>query len=149
MDARAAVAEVRVRFSASNLARKYPLDLSFAERHTIDPDFIARTIADVGLVSDMSRYPFPHTRKLEHLCYPLRATPADAWRAFEAWRSEIVTADGARGFLRARRPDTPDGVANSTVSEGIAYGLIIAVLCDQQALFDDFYRYALWRTKAG
>jgi len=98
----------------------------------------------------MSRYPFPHTRKLEHLCYPSAATPEDALRAFEAWRSEIVTADGARGFLRARRPDTPDGVANSTVSEGIAYGMIIAVLCDQQALFDDFYRYALcFENKSG
>jgi len=98
----------------------------------------------------MSRYPFPHTRKLEHLCYPSAANAEDARRAFEAWRSEIVTADGARGFLRARRPDTPDGVANSTVSEGIAYGMIIAVLCDQQALFDDFYRYALcFENKSG
>jgi hypothetical protein len=98
----------------------------------------------------MSRYPFPHTRKLEHLCYPSAARPEDARRAFEAWRAEIVTADGARGFLRARRPDTPDGVANSTVSEGIAYGMIIAVLCDEQALFDDFYRYALcFENKSG
>jgi hypothetical protein len=30
----------------------------------------------------------------------------------------ILTADGARGFLRVRCPDTPDGAANSTVSEG-------------------------------
>jgi len=98
----------------------------------------------------MSRFPFPHTRQLEHLCYPTAATPADARRAFDAWRSEIVTADGARGFLRARRPDTPDGVANSTVSEGIAYGMIIAVLCDEQALFDDLYRYALcFENKSG
>ncbi|HYP78169.1 MAG TPA: glycosyl hydrolase family 8 [Polyangiaceae bacterium] len=98
----------------------------------------------------MSRFPFPHTRKLEHLCYPSAANPEHALRAFEAWRREIVTADGARGFLRARRPDTPDGVANSTVSEGIAYGMIIAVLCDQQALFDDFYRYALcFENKSG
>jgi len=98
----------------------------------------------------MSRYPFPHTRKLEHLCYPSAATPEDALQAFEAWRAEIVTADGARGFLRARRPDTPDGVANSTVSEGIAYGMLIAVLFDQQALFDDFYRYALcFENKSG
>ena len=98
----------------------------------------------------MSRYPFPHTRKLEHLHYPAAAKPEDALRAFAAWRSEIVTADGARGFLRARRPDTPDGVVNSTVSEGIAYGMIIAVLCDQQPLFDDFYRYALcFENKSG
>jgi len=61
-----------------------------------------------------------------------------------------VTADGARGYLRARRPDTPDGVPNSTVSEGIAYGMIIAVMLDDQPLFDDFYRYALcFENKSG
>jgi hypothetical protein len=71
-------------------------------------------------------------------------------RAYQAWRSEIVTRDGARGYLRARRPDTPDGVPNSTVSEGIAYGMIIAVMFDDQALFDDFYRYALcFENKSG
>ena len=90
----------------------------------------------------MSRYPFPHPRKLEHLCYPAAASADDVRRAFEAWRAEIVTADGARGFLRARRPDTPDGVANSTVSEGIAYGMLIAVMMDDQALFDGFWTYA-------
>jgi len=64
-------------------------------------------------------------------------------RAFRAFRDEIVTADGARGFLRTRRPDTPDGVPNSTVSEGIAYGMLIAVMLGEQALFDGFYGYAL------
>ena len=64
-------------------------------------------------------------------------------RAFRAFRDEIVTADGARGFLRTRRPDTPDGVPNSTVSEGIAYGMLIAVMLDEQALFDGLYGYAL------
>jgi endo-1,4-beta-D-glucanase Y len=63
--------------------------------------------------------------------------------AFGAFRDEIVTADGARGYLRTRRPDTPDGVVNSTVSEGIAYGMLIAVMLGEQALFDAFYGYAL------
>ncbi len=64
-------------------------------------------------------------------------------RALARWREEIVTSEGARGFLRARRPDTPDGQANSTVSEGIAYGMIIAVMVDDQPLFDNFWQYAL------
>jgi endo-1,4-beta-D-glucanase Y len=98
----------------------------------------------------VSRYPFPQARKLDGLCYPTQASTADVVRAFEAWRSEIVTGDGARGFLRARRPDTPDGVPNSTVSEGIAYGMLIAVVLDEQAMFDDFYRYALcFENKSG
>jgi len=90
----------------------------------------------------MGRHPFPRNQRLPHLCYPERADPGDALRAFSSWRSEIVTADGARGFVRTRRPDTPDGQANSTVSEGIAYGMIIAVMFDDQALFDGFWSYA-------
>jgi endo-1,4-beta-D-glucanase Y len=91
----------------------------------------------------MGRFPFPQNQRLSHLTYPRHASPDDVRRAFKAFREEIVTADGARGFLRTRRPDTPDGVANSTVSEGIAYGMIIAVAMDDQALFDAFWRYAL------
>src|SRR3954470_21694123 len=98
----------------------------------------------------MTRFPFPHNQRLAHLSYPAAATHEDVLAAFRAFRDEIVTADGARGFLRARRPDTPDGVPNSTVSEGIAYGMIIAVLFGEQALFDDFYRYALcFENKSG
>src|SRR5690606_30283394 len=91
---------------------------------------------------DMGRYPFPHNQRLPHLAYPSNANARDVQRAFAAWRSEIVTHEGARGFARTRRPDTPDGVPNSTVSEGIAYGMLIAVMMDDQALFDDFWNYA-------
>jgi hypothetical protein len=62
--------------------------------------------------------------------------------AVARWRDEIVTSEGALGFLRTRRPDTPDGVPNSSVSEGIAYGMIIAAMIDDQALFDAFWGYA-------
>lgn len=90
----------------------------------------------------MGRFPFPHNQRLSHCAYPEAAHHADAERAFRAWRDEIVTRHGARGFSRPRRPDTPDGVPNSTVSEGVAYGMLIAVMFDDQALFDDFWRYA-------
>ncbi|HEY4158285.1 MAG TPA: glycosyl hydrolase family 8 [Polyangiaceae bacterium] len=91
----------------------------------------------------MGRFPFPRNLRQAGCSYPAQADAADARRAVQAWRDEIITADGARGFLRARRPDTPDGVANSTVSEGIAYGMIIAVMIDDQPLFDGLYQYAL------
>lgn len=91
----------------------------------------------------MGRYPFPQNQRLPHLVYPERADAQDVRRAFVAFREEIVTARGARGFLRTRRPDTPDGVVDSTVSEGIAYGMIIAVMIDDQPLFDALWQYAL------
>src|SRR5688572_1982255 len=90
----------------------------------------------------MGRFPFPQNQRLPLLCYPRHADASDVRGAFERWRDEIVTRDGANGFLRTRRPDTPDGQANSTVSEGIAYGMIISVMLDEQAMFDDFWRYA-------
>jgi len=94
--------------------------------------------------------PFPRNTRLPGLCYPARADAADVEQAFARFRDEIVTAEGAGGFLRTRRPDTPDGVANSTVSEGIAYGMIIAVMMDDQPLFDAFYGYALrWSNQNG
>ncbi len=91
----------------------------------------------------MGRFPFPRNERLPGCRLPSAADTADVQRAFANFRQEIVTADGARGCLRTRRPDTPDGVANSTVSEGIAYGMIIAVMMDDQALFDGLFGYAL------
>jgi endoglucanase len=98
----------------------------------------------------MGRAPFPRNHKIPGLCYPTRADPADAYEAFVRFREEIVTPEGAGGLLRTRRPDTPDGVADSTVSEGIAYGMIIAVMMDDQPLFDALYAYALrWSNPNG
>lgn len=90
----------------------------------------------------MGRFPFPHNQRVDGCCYPREASAEDARAAFLRYREEIVTAEGAGGFLRARRPDTPDGEANSTVSEGIAYGMLIAVLFDDQPLFDGMFQYA-------
>lgn len=98
----------------------------------------------------MGRHPFPRNQRLEHCYYPTAADARDVTFAVERWRREIVTGHGASGFLRARRPDTPDGVANSTVSEGIAYGMTIAVMMDDRALFDGFFRYATrWFNERG
>src|SRR5690606_13618254 len=92
--------------------------------------------------SSMGRLPFPRNERLPHLTYPRRADADDVRAAFGRWRDEIVTRDGARGGLRTRRPDTPDGQANSSVSEGIAYGMIISVMFDEQEMLDEFWRYA-------
>ena len=91
----------------------------------------------------MGRFPFPQNQRLPGCIYPTQANARDARLAFLRFKEDIVTADGARGFLRTRRPDTPDGVVNSTVSEGIAYGMIMAVMFDDQPLFDAFWQYAL------
>ncbi len=90
----------------------------------------------------MSRFPLQSIRQRPRALTPKDADVADVRAAFLRYRSEILTREGARGFIRARRPDTPDGVPNSTVSEGIAYGMIIAVYMDEQPLFDDLFQYS-------
>jgi endo-1,4-beta-D-glucanase Y len=78
------------------------------------------------------------------------AEEGDLEAAFAIWRDDLVVSEGAGGFRRVRRPDTPDGLPDSTVSEGIAYGLLIAVAMDDQALFDDLWRYEqLWLDQHG
>jgi len=80
--------------------------------------------------------------RLSHLCYPTSADPSHVVTAERLWRNEIVTSEGAHDGLRTRRPDTPDGERNSTVSEGISYGLMISVMMGDQNSFDAFFRYA-------
>ena len=61
--------------------------------------------------------------------------------AYTQWKSDTVTSDGAKGFRRVKRPKEPTLEVNSTVSEGIGYGMLIAVYMDDQALFDDLWKY--------
>ena len=69
--------------------------------------------------------------------YPTAADPQAVRDAYAAWKSELVTSNGAGGHLRVQRPNSPGAETNSTVSEGIAYGMLIAVLMDDRMLFDE------------
>ena len=93
---------------------------------------------------------FPQNQRLPHLCYPSSADVSHVLRAHRAWKDEIVTSQGADGYLRTVRPDTPDGQPYSTVSEGISYGLLISLMMDDQPSFDAFFRYAdRWSNENG
>lgn len=57
---------------------------------------------------------------------------------WEQWKSEFITSNGAKGYKRVQR----DASTNyDTVSEGLGYGMILAVYFGEQQLFDDLYRY--------
>jgi endo-1,4-beta-D-glucanase Y len=65
--------------------------------------------------------------------------------AYDRWKSATVTADGAGGHLRVKRPNEPGLEVDSTVSEGIAYGMLMAVYMNDQHLFDELWKYErLW-----
>jgi endo-1,4-beta-D-glucanase Y len=73
---------------------------------------------------------------------PAGANAADARAAYSKWKADLLTSDGANGFLRVRRPNSQSAEVNSTVSEGIAYGMLLSVFADDQPTFDKLWQYS-------
>jgi endo-1,4-beta-D-glucanase Y len=84
-------------------------------------------------------YTFPQNNRSQYCIYPSGAYSGDARTTYGQWKTELVTTNGAGGYRRVQRPDNEN---NTTVSEGIGYGMLLAVTLDDQALFDDLYRYS-------
>jgi endo-1,4-beta-D-glucanase Y len=84
-------------------------------------------------------YDYPQNWRSPYCIHPTLAHPDDARLAYERWRTELVTTEGAGSFQRVRRPDREE---DTTVSEGVAYGMILSLVMDDQALFDDLWRYS-------
>jgi endoglucanase len=76
-----------------------------------------------------------------HCAAPSGADLADAQNAYTKWKSDLVVSDGARGFLRVRRPNSSGAQVDSTVSEGIGYGMLLAVYANDQSTFDQLWQY--------
>ena len=88
-------------------------------------------------------FPFPQNRQSSRCTYPTAYRNEDVQAAYAKWKSDNVTANGAKNYLRVQRPNEPGGnlATNSTVSEGIGYGMLIAVFMDDQNLFDNLWLY--------
>ena len=81
---------------------------------------------------------------------PAAARVADAQAAYAKWKTDLLLTDGAGGFLRVRRPNSAGAEVNSTVSEGIGYGMLAAVVMNDQPTFDKLWQYSqLWRDGNG
>lgn len=93
--------------------------------------------------SATAEFPFPQNRHSENCYYPAAYTNDDVRALYAAWKEDLVTSEGARGYRRVARVAEPGLEPNSTVSEGIAYGMLISVYMDDQPLFDDLWKYAL------
>jgi endo-1,4-beta-D-glucanase Y len=61
--------------------------------------------------------------------------------AYNQWKTDTVTKDGAPAGRRVKRPNEPGLEKDSTVSEGIGYGMLLAVYMNDQSLFDDLWLY--------
>jgi endo-1,4-beta-D-glucanase Y len=93
--------------------------------------------------SATAKFPFPQNRQSPNCTYPTGYRNEDVLAVYEQWKTHLVTSEGAGGFKRVKRPAEAGLEVNSTVSEGIAYGMTIAVYMNDQPLFDDLWKYSL------
>jgi endo-1,4-beta-D-glucanase Y len=86
-------------------------------------------------------FPFPQNRQSSRCSYPVAYCNDDVMAAYNQWKTDTVTKDGAPAGRRVKRPNEPGLEKNSTVSEGIGYGMLLAVYMNDQSLFDDLWLY--------
>jgi len=89
-----------------------------------------------------ARYPFPQNVASEYCVFPSAYTNADVQSAYDLWKETVVTSEGAGEFLRVRKPDS-GSIIDSTVSEGMGYGMLLTVYMDDQDVFDKLWKYVL------
>ena len=87
-----------------------------------------------------ANFPFPQNRQSPSCSYP-NYHNSDVTAAYQKWKADVITSSGAGGFLRVQRPNDPSLAPNSTVSEGIGYGMLIAVYMNEQTVVDGLWKY--------
>lgn len=81
-------------------------------------------------------FPFPQNSTYSYGIMPSNKNHIDADTVYTNWKNKHVTSQGAGGYRRVIW-DT----LSATVSEGIAYGMLISVNMNDKALFDDLWNY--------
>jgi endoglucanase len=95
--------------------------------------------------SNGTNFPFPQNRQSASCIYPTAYNNNDVTAAYTKWKADVIVSDSSSGGQRVQRTSS-DGVsaatpAGSTVSEGIGYGLVIAVYMGDQTLFNSLWKY--------
>ena len=89
-----------------------------------------------------TKFPFPQNRESTRCTYPAAYNNNDVRAAYAKWKADLITSQGASGHLRVQRTPTDTLLEQgATVSEGIAYGMIIAVYMNDQQVFDELWKY--------
>jgi endo-1,4-beta-D-glucanase Y len=86
-----------------------------------------------------ARYPYPQGHALAHCALPAYNTDSVAL-AFANWKTKFF--QGGRVVRPATDPGADPAHPNDTVSEGIAYGMLIAVYMNDRTMFDALWSYA-------
>ena len=85
-------------------------------------------------------HPFPRDAAIGTCSKPTGASGKYLVEAYQNWKSTFVVASGSN--FRVQRPENN----NDSVSEGIAYGMLIAVYMNDKALFDGLWGF--WKSHA-
>jgi endo-1,4-beta-D-glucanase Y len=89
-------------------------------------------------------HPFPQNATLNARCTKPTGPSVDGRflvSAYNQWRTQFTRAEG--GGIRVVRPAAETMTGEDSVSEGIAYGMLIGVYMNDKALFDGLWAY--WR----
>lgn len=81
----------------------------------------------------------PYPYGIQSLAPDQNAADAMLLREWEEWKSSRITTSGAGGYRRVQTAASQDF---TTCSEGMGYGMLLAVYFNERDLFDDLYRYA-------
>lgn len=87
-------------------------------------------------VSLCQNFPFPQNRTYQYGIMPGGRNHQHAQSSYLTWKNTYVTSAGACGYRRVLFNDM-----SSTYSEGIGYGMLLAVNFDDKSLFDDLWAY--------
>ncbi len=104
-------------------------DVSFYKRTDATPD-------QPALPSSGGAHKLADRPTLKNSCQlPAQSNGKLLGLAYDNWKKRFVVSAG--GGFRVKRPENSD----DSVSEGIAYGMLIAVYMDDKALFDGLWTY--------
>ncbi|TCI91354.1 glycosyl hydrolase family 8 [Tenacibaculum sp. M341] len=93
-------------------------------------------------LSMFAQYTF-ESKAYDHGILPSNFQNSDLEAAYTDWKSRFADTNCTNGRARVKFDDP-----NFTVSEGIAYGMLLSVYADDQALFDGLWKYYQSHTNA-
>ncbi len=94
-------------------------------------------LVEIEFYQKYARFLFPQNQTYDYGIMPTTRNTQDALESYQEWKQKYVVEDGAGGFRRVLF----DGEARETVSEGIGYGMLLAVNFNDPDLFYDLYKY--------
>ncbi|OJJ19220.1 hypothetical protein BKI52_20630 [marine bacterium AO1-C] len=91
----------------------------------------------LNIQTQAQNFPFPQNKVYAYGLKPQNASAQDAQKAYNTWKTNFLTPC-ANGRYRVKF-DNP----SQTVSEGIAYGMLLTAYAGEQTIFDGLWKYYL------